>query len=145
MRRLSALKRRRKKIVFTNGCFDLLHPGHTAYLEKARRLGDVLVVALNADESVRRLKGPTRPINALADRLQVIAALESVDFVTWFDQDTPRELICLLQPHWITKGGDWKLEQIVGVTEARAWGGRGKSLPFVADQSTTQIVKRIAK
>lgn len=137
--------RRRKKVVFTNGCFDLLHPGHTTYLEKARGLGDLLIVALNTDASVSKLKGPSRPINSLADRMQVIAALESVDFVTWFDSDTPLELILSLRPDWVTKGGDWKIDQIVGAREARAWGGRGKSLPFVADKSTTEIVKRIAK
>lgn len=106
--------------VFTNGCFDILHPGHVEYLERARALGSKLVVALNADDSVRRLKGPTRPINALEARARVLAGLGCVDFVTWFDEDTPLSLILQLRPPLIVKGGDWKVHQIVGHTEARA-------------------------
>src|ERR1700757_562009 len=98
----------RKSTVFTNGCFDLLHKGHVTYLERARRLGDGLIVALNSDDSVKRLKGADRPLNSLADRLEVIAALESVDYVTWFEPDTPLELIRLIRPDILVKGGDWK-------------------------------------
>lgn len=140
-RALSAI-RGRKKIVFTNGCFDLIHRGHVSYLEQARALGDLLVVALNADGSVKRLKGPSRPINALEDRLQVMASLECVDYVTWFSEDTPLELILRLKPDLLAKGGDWKPGQIVGSAEARAWGGRAKSLPYVEGRSTTAIIER---
>jgi rfaE bifunctional protein nucleotidyltransferase chain/domain len=141
-KKLGSLSFRRKKIVFTNGCFDLLHAGHVRYLEHAKRLGDVLVVALNSDESVRRLKGPERPLNGLQDRAKVIAALESVDFVTAFEDDTPLHAILCLRPHWIVKGGDWKVSQIVGAREARTWGGRAKSLPFVKGKSTTALIHR---
>jgi D-beta-D-heptose 7-phosphate kinase/D-beta-D-heptose 1-phosphate adenosyltransferase len=113
-----------KKFVFTNGCFDLLHRGHVTYLEKAKELGDYLIVGLNSDESVQKLKGQNRPLNSLMDRLQVIAALGSVDFVTWFETDTPRELIQTLKPHVLVKGGDWTKNQIVGSEEVLARGGR---------------------
>lgn len=142
--RLLRRMRGKKKVVFTNGCFDLLHPGHTQYLERARKLGDLLIVALNTDASVNRIKGPSRPINPLQDRAAVMAALECVDYVTWFDQDTPLEIILQLKPQLITKGGDWKPEQIVGSAEVRAWGGRAKSLPFLVGKSTTSIVKKIS-
>jgi len=128
--------------VFTNGCFDILHKGHVNYLENARNLGDHLVVALNSDESVKRLKGPTRPINSLSDRLEVIAALEMVDYVTWFEADTPLELIKMLRPHILVKGGDWKVDQIVGSKEVIGWGGTVLSLPFIEGKSTTEIIKR---
>lgn len=141
-RKLKTLNKR-KRVVFTNGCFDLLHPGHTQYLERARALGDFLIVALNTDDSVKRLKGPTRPINRLEDRAQVMASLECVDFVTAFDQDTPLEVILALKPNLLVKGGDWKPEQIVGSTEVRAWGGRAKSLPYLEGKSTTGLVQRI--
>lgn len=131
-----------KTIVFTNGCFDLLHAGHVHYLEHAKKLGDILIVALNSDASVRRLKGPERPINRLEDRAKVIAALASVDFVTAFTEDTPLRAILALKPHWIVKGGDWKVAQIVGSKEARAWGGKAKSLPFVTGKSTTALIRR---
>ena len=129
-------------IVFTNGCFDLLHKGHVTYLERARTEGDLLVVALNSDDSVRRLKGPERPVNSLADRLEVIAALECVDYVTWFEEDTPLETILKIRPTVLVKGGDWKAEQIVGGKEVTAWGGKVKSLPYVEGKSTTQIIER---
>lgn len=135
-------KQKSKKIVFTNGCFDLIHKGHVTYLEKAKQQGDLLVVALNSDASVKRLKGPERPINSLADRLEVMAALESVDFVTWFEEDTPLELIRLLKPKILVKGGDWKVSQIVGGEEVLGWGGKVKSLPYVEGKSTTQMIKR---
>jgi len=132
-------------VVFTNGCFDILHPGHIEYLEEARRQGRCLVVALNADASVKRLKGKDRPVNTLADRLRVMAGLQCVDFVTWFEEDTPLQLIQQLGPRIrvLVKGGDWKPEQIVGGKEVLSWGGRVKSLKFVAGKSTTGILKKI--
>jgi D-glycero-beta-D-manno-heptose 1-phosphate adenylyltransferase len=145
----ATLKRLRKarggknlKFVFTNGVFDLLHKGHVTYLERARGLGDALIVALNTDASVQRLKGPERPLNSLADRLEVMAALEAVDFVTWFDTDTPLELIRLAHPDILVKGGDWKPNQIVGAPDVLAWGGRVKSLPYVEGRSTTKIIEK---
>jgi len=137
-----ALSKAKRRSVFTNGCFDLLHKGHVTYLEKARALGDLLVVALNSDASVKSLKGSDRPINTLADRLEVIAALESVDFVTWFDENTPLELICLLKPKLLVKGGDWKTSDIVGAQEVLTWGGKVRSLPYVEGKSTTQIIAK---
>jgi rfaE bifunctional protein nucleotidyltransferase chain/domain len=142
-KRLSLLlKRSRKKVVFTNGCFDLIHKGHVTYLEKARSLGDLLVVALNGDDSIRRLKGPTRPINPLSDRLEVMAALESVDYVTWFDEDTPLDLIRLLRPKILVKGGDWKVEQIVGSEDVLSWGGKVRSIEYIEGRSTTEMISR---
>lgn len=135
----------KRKVVFTNGCFDLLHKGHVTYLERARRLGDLLIVALNSDESVKRLKGPERPINPLADRLEVIAALESVDFVTWFDEDTPLELIDLLRPKVLVKGGDWTVSQIVGGKEVLSWGGKVRSLSYIEGRSTTLMIEKARK
>ena len=143
--KLRKARGKKPRVVFTNGCFDLLHPGHVDYLQRARKLGDLLVVALNADESVRKLKGPTRPINALADRQVVMAGLECVDFVTSFEEDTPLELMLLLKPSLIVKGGDWKVEQMVGSKEAREWGGKARSLAFVEGKSTTAIVEKMKK
>lgn len=131
-----------RKIVFTNGCFDLLHRGHVEYLERARRLGDLLIVALNTDASVRKIKGPTRPVNPLQDRARVMAALACVDYVTAFGEPTPLQCILKLKPKYIVKGGDWKPAQIVGAREARNWGGRAKSLPYLKGRSTTAILKR---
>jgi D-beta-D-heptose 7-phosphate kinase/D-beta-D-heptose 1-phosphate adenosyltransferase len=129
-----------KTVVFTNGCFDLLHKGHVSMLEKARMQGDLLVVALNSDASVSRLKGPERPLNALAERLEVVAALESVDFVTWFEEDTPYQIIQSLRPDVLVKGGDWKVSQIVGAQDVIAWGGKVKSLPYLDGKSTTRLI-----
>ncbi len=139
---LAKLVKGRKKFVFTNGCFDLIHKGHVTYLEQARKLGDGLIVALNSDASVCRLKGPDRPLNTLADRLEVMAALESVDYVTWFEEDDPVAVICKLKPKILVKGGDWKPEQILGGKEVQSWGGRVKSLPYVAGKSTTQLIEK---
>lgn len=133
------------KVVFTNGCFDLLHKGHVTYLERAARLGSCLVVALNSDASVSKLKGPTRPINPLEDRLEVIAALESVSFVTWFESETPLDLIRLLQPDILVKGGDWKVDQIVGAQDVLSWGGKVRSLKYVQGRSTTEIIAKARK
>jgi D-glycero-beta-D-manno-heptose 1-phosphate adenylyltransferase len=132
-----------KQLVFTNGCFDLLHPGHVRYLDQARALGDALVVALNSDRSVRALKGEGRPILSQRERAEVMAALESVDYVTIFDEETPRELIAALLPDILVKGGDWPVEQIVGREEVEAAGGKVLSLPYVEGLSTTDIIERI--
>lgn len=136
------LASKKSGVVFTNGCFDILHKGHVSYLERAKKLGKILVVALNTDESVRELKGPTRPINTLGDRMEVIAALASVDYVTWFSDETPLKLIQLLKPHLLVKGGDWKPSQIVGSKEVLARGGKVRSLKFVPGRSTTRIIER---
>jgi rfaE bifunctional protein nucleotidyltransferase chain/domain len=143
--RLRLVLPQNRKVVFTNGCFDILHPGHIAYLEEARRQGDCLVVALNSDTSIRRLKGKDRPINPLEDRLRVMAALECVDYVTSFEEDTPLKLIQKLgsKIRVLVKGGDWKPEQIVGSQEVLGWGGKVKSLKFIPGKSTTGIVKKI--
>jgi rfaE bifunctional protein nucleotidyltransferase chain/domain len=139
--RASALAR---PLVFTNGVFDILHRGHVTYLAQARALGASLVVALNSDASVRRLgKGADRPVNALADRAAVVAALACVDLVTWFEDDTPLELILALKPDVLVKGGDWKPEAIVGAREVLARGGAVHSIPFAHDRSTTALLSRV--
>lgn len=132
-----------KRLVFTNGCFDLLHPGHVRYLDQARALGDALVVALNSDRTVRALKGEGRPILSERERAEVMSALEAVDYVTIFDEETPREIIAALLPDILVKGGDWPIEQIVGREEVEAAGGRVLSLPYVEGSSTTDIIERI--
>jgi rfaE bifunctional protein nucleotidyltransferase chain/domain len=130
--------------VFTNGCFDILHRGHATYLAQARALGASLIVALNADASVRRLgKGAARPVNPLADRLALIAALESASLVTWFEEDTPLAAIRAARPEILVKGGDWPVEAIVGATEVRGWGGKVHSIPFLHTRSTTALIERI--
>lgn len=131
-------------VVFTNGVFDLLHRGHVTYLAQARAEGAALVVALNDDDSVRRLgKGSDRPINILADRLAVIAALESVSLVTWFSDDTPLSLIESISPEVLIKGGDWPPEKIVGADWVRARGGRVLSIAFEHERSTTRMLEKI--
>jgi len=142
-RRFAALRRQRKRIVFTNGCFDLIHPGHVRYLRAAKRLGDVLVVALNSDVSVRRLKGPGRPLVPQRDRCEVMAALGMVDYVTVFGDDTPHKLIEQLQPDVLVKGGDWKPDEIVGADVVLARGGTVRSLHFAPGYSTSRLVQRI--
>ena len=132
-----------KRVVFTNGCFDLLHPGHVRYLAAARALGDVLIVGLNSDRSVRELKGPTRPILTEAERTEVISALASVDYVTIFDEPTPQSLITALLPDLLVKGGDWGVGEIVGREEVEAAGGITQSLAFVEGCSTTEVISRI--
>ncbi len=139
---LQIRKLKRKKIVFTNGCFDILHAGHVTYLERARKLGDVLIIALNTDASTERLKGPTRPINRLEDRSKVIAALESVTYVTWFDEDTPLALIQKILPDFLVKGGDYEPKSIVGYQDVVSNGGKVKVLPFLEGRSTTKIIER---
>ncbi len=134
-----------KKIVFTNGCFDLLHPGHASYLATARELGDLLVVGVNSDASVRRLKGKERPIMPEEARAQLLAALSSVDYVTVFDEDDPYQLISLLRPDILVKGGDWDTSLIVGRDLVEARGGKVYSLSFVDEYSTTSIVEEIIR
>ncbi len=133
-----------RPLVFTNGVFDILHRGHVTYLAQARALGASLVLALNTDASVKRLdKGDDRPINALADRLAVVAALQAVDLATWFDAETPLDLILACRPDVLVKGGDWPVDRIVGAAEVKSWGGSVYSIPFVFDRSTTRTLSRI--
>lgn len=142
--RLAALREQGKKVVFTNGCFDLLHPGHVDLLARARALGDVLVLGLNSDDSVRRQnKGPDRPVNSFEVRAFVLAHLESVSFVVEFDEDTPLKLIKQVEPDVLVKGGDWEADRIVGKAEVEARGGKTLSLPLIAGHSTTSLIKRI--
>jgi D-beta-D-heptose 7-phosphate kinase/D-beta-D-heptose 1-phosphate adenosyltransferase len=143
-RRLAAERRAGRRIVFTNGVFDLLHPGHVRYLRAARRLGDVLVVGVNSDRSVRRLeKGPDRPLVRERDRAEVLAALEMVDYVVLFGDDTPYALIKAIAPDVLVKGGDWSVERIVGADLVLARGGRVRSLRFAPGYSTTALLRRI--
>jgi D-beta-D-heptose 7-phosphate kinase/D-beta-D-heptose 1-phosphate adenosyltransferase len=132
-----------KRLVFTNGCFDLLHRGHVRYLSQARALGDALVVAINSDRSVRGLKGAGRPIMSELERAEVVAALASVDYVLIFDEETPLEVIKKLLPDVLVKGGDWPLDQIVGLEEVTAAGGTVLSLPYLENASTTDLINRI--
>jgi len=133
-----------RPVVFTNGVFDILHRGHVTYLDRARALGASLLVALNSDASAQRLgKGPGRPVNPLADRLAVVAALASVGAVTWFDEDTPERLIAACRPDVLVKGGDWPVERIAGAAGVLARGGRVVSIPFEHERSTTALVQRI--
>ena len=135
-----------RPLVFTNGCFDILHRGHTTYLGQARALGGSMVVALNSDASVKRLgKGEDRPINPLSDRLAVLASLGSVDLVTWFDEDTPIERILACRPDILVKGGDWAINKIVGAPEVVGWGGTVHSIPFLHERSTTALIGKIRR
>jgi D-beta-D-heptose 7-phosphate kinase/D-beta-D-heptose 1-phosphate adenosyltransferase len=132
-------------VVFTNGCFDILHRGHVTYLNRAKALGDVLVVGVNADASVARLKGDGRPINALEDRVQVLAALSCVDHVVPFEEDTPARLLRLVRPEVFVKGGDYTLETLPEAPLVEALGGSVRILPYVEDRSTTRIIERIGQ
>lgn len=133
-----------RPLVFTNGVFDILHRGHVTYLAQARALGASLVLALNSDASVKRLgKGDDRPVNTLADRVAVAAALGCVDLVTWFETDTPLELILALKPQVLVKGGDWKPEAIVGAREVQGWGGSVHSIAFAHQRSTTDLLAKV--
>jgi len=136
-------KRGGRIVVFTNGCFDLLHPGHVRCLAEARRLGDVLVVAVNSDRGVRGNKGPERPLVPEQDRAEVLAALASVDYVTIFDEPTPRALIARVLPDILVKGADWALDQVVGREEVEAAGGRVVSIPLASGYSTTSLIRKI--
>ena len=137
------LKAGNKKVVFTNGCFDILHVGHVDYLRKARRSGNVLIVALNSDASVRAIKGSSRPINKQADRAKVLAALYFVDYVTIFGDPTPEKLIKILKPDILVKGGDWKIKDIVGGDFVKSYGGKVLRIPFVSGYSTTSVINKM--
>ena len=139
------LRARGRRLVFTNGCFDILHVGHVRYLRQARALGDALLVAVNSDRSVRALKGAGRPLLSEGERAELLAALASVDFVTVFDDESPRALIADLLPDVLVKGGDYALEEIHGREEVERAGGRVVSLPFVEGASTTNIIERLKK
>jgi D-beta-D-heptose 7-phosphate kinase / D-beta-D-heptose 1-phosphate adenosyltransferase len=141
--RLKAYRDQGRKIVFTNGCFDILHRGHITYLAQAKALGDVLVVAVNSDDSVRRLKGQERPVNTLEDRMHVLAALDSVDLVISFDENTPVELVKLVKPDVYVKGGDYTKASLPEAPIVEALGGSVVLLPYLVDRSTTSMIKRI--
>ena len=142
---VAGLKRQGKRVVFTNGCFDLLHPGHTRYLAEARTLGDALLVAVNSDRSVRALKGPGRPILPENERAEILAALECVDYVTIFDDLTPRSVIARMLPQVLAKGADWGPTEIVGREEVEAAGGRVVSIPVVPGFSTSALIESAVK
>lgn len=142
-RQVAEWKQQGKRVVFTNGCFDLLHLGHVDYLEKARNLGDVLVVGLNTDDSVSRFKGPQRPIQDQVSRSRVMAALQSVDLVVFFNEDTPINLISALVPQVLVKGSDYLAENIVGADVVKKAGGEVKTIEFVPGYSTSRIVEKI--
>ncbi|MFQ6104378.1 MAG: D-glycero-beta-D-manno-heptose 1-phosphate adenylyltransferase [Candidatus Glassbacteria bacterium] len=134
-----------KKVVFTNGCFDILHRGHVYYLERARSLGDLLVVGLNSDASVTRIKGPGRPVFCELDRAQVLSSLTSVDFVVIFDEDTPLQLIERIRPDVLVKGGDWREDDIVGAKEVKQWGGTVVTIDYLKGYSTSRIIEALRK
>ena len=133
----------KKKIVFTNGCFDLLHAGHVSYLEKARSLGDALIIGLNSDSSVKKLKGKSRPLIEQKNRARVLSALSCVDFIVIFSAPTPLSLIKKIKPNVLVKGGDWKIKDIVGADFLRSYGGTVKSLPYLKGFSTKGLIKKI--
>ncbi len=141
--KIDALRTEGKKIAFTNGCFDILHVGHVRYLKEARKTADILVLALNSDSSVRSLKGDKRPLVSEEERAEVLAGLECIDFITVFPEPTPLELICLLQPDVLIKGGDWPEDKVVGRDEIQKWGGQVTLIPEVIGKSTTNIVDKI--
>lgn len=142
---LSKLRSRRQKIVFTNGTFDILHLGHVTYLQKAKAAGDVLVVGVNTDRSVKSYKTPDRPVNPEQDRLAVLGALECVDFAILFDDPTPIKLINALKPDVLVKGADWKKSQIAGAKEVESWGGKVVLIKLVPGRSTTNIIEKMRK
>lgn len=142
-RRLTPCRAAGQRLVFTNGCFDLLHAGHVRLLAAARAFGDFLVVGVNSDASVRRLKGPERPVLGLEERAELLAALRAVDLVAAFEEDTPLELIRCVRPHVIVKGGDWSPDQVVGREVVEAAGGRVEIVPLAAGLSTTALLRRI--
>jgi D-beta-D-heptose 7-phosphate kinase/D-beta-D-heptose 1-phosphate adenosyltransferase len=140
--RVGLWKANGERVVFTNGCFDLLHIGHITLIEQARRYGDRLIVAINSDESVRALKGPSRPIVGEHERVGVLAALAAIDAVVIFDEATPLETILAVKPHVLVKGGDYKLGTVVGAKEVESWGGQVRIIPLVEGHSTTQLIQR---
>jgi len=132
-----------QSVVFTNGCFDILHKGHIRLFLEGKKQGDILIVAVNTDDTILRQKGPGRPIFPLAERLEVLEALETVDHLVSFEEDTPLEIILLLKPDILIKGGDWKPDEVVGKKEVEGWGGRVIHFPYVSGSSTTSIIERI--
>ena len=140
---LEKIKSEKKTIVFTNGCFDILHPGHVYYLNHAKNMGDCLVVGLNTDASVKRIKGPKRPLVCEKDRACVLASLTSVDYVVFFDDDTPQKLIELVRPDILVKGGDYRKNEIVGADTVEAYGGKVATIDFLDGFSTTEMISRI--
>ena len=143
--KLEELRKKGKKIAFTNGCFDILHVGHVRYLREAKKTADVLVLAINSDSSIRSIKGEKRPLMNEKERAEILAALECIDFVTIFHELTPLELINYLKPDILIKGGDWPEEKVVGREEIKKWGGRVAIIPEVEGKSTTNIVEKIKK
>lgn len=139
---LAPFRAQNKKIVFTNGCFDLLHVGHVRYLQEAKNLGDILVIGVNSDASTKRLKGPTRPVQTEADRAEILAALGAVNFTVIFQEDTPENLIKTVKPDVLVKGGDWSIDSIVGAPFVQSYGGKVMSLQFVDGKSTTKIIEK---
>jgi len=135
-------KNKGEKVVFTNGCFDIIHSGHVKYLSESSKLGDILVVGLNSDDSVKRLKGSSRPVNNQNDRAEVLSALKSVDFVCIFDEDTPFDLISILKPDIITKGGDYKPDEVIGADIISSYGGKVVIIDFVEGKSTSRIIEQ---
>jgi D-beta-D-heptose 7-phosphate kinase/D-beta-D-heptose 1-phosphate adenosyltransferase len=142
---IEKLRKKGKRIVFTNGCFDILHVGHTRYLKEAKKLGDVLILALNSDVSIKSIKGAKRPLIPENERADVVASLEAVDYVTIFNELTPLELIEYIKPDILVKGGDWTEEQVVGRESVRKWGGKVMIVPEMKGASTTNIVGKILK
>ena len=136
-------RRKGKKVVFTNGCFDIIHVGHIRLLKEASKLGDVLIIGLNSDDSVRKIKGPARPINSLSDRAEVLSSIRYVDYIIAFEEETPRRLISLLLPDVLVKGGDYRKDEIVGADVVEAEGGKVVTIPLVEGKSTTKLIERI--
>ena len=140
---IDKLRKQGGRIAFTNGCFDILHYGHIKYLQDAKGAGDVLVLGLNSDASVKRIKGKKRPVNRQIDRLRVLAALSCVDYITVFNQDTPLRLIKLLRPDILIKGGDWETDKIIGAEFVKSYGGRVLTIPYLKGYSTTGLIARL--
>ncbi|MDH7512799.1 MAG: D-glycero-beta-D-manno-heptose 1-phosphate adenylyltransferase [Clostridiales bacterium] len=139
------LRKKGKKVVFTNGCFDILHAGHVQLFREAKKCGDVLIVALNDDASVRRIKGPSRPIFPLGERWEILEAIEDIDYLTSFSEDTPQKIISTLLPDILVKGSDWRPEEIVGKKEVEAAGGKVVTVPYLRGRSSSSIIKKITR
>ena len=142
---LQNLQKQGKKVVFTNGVFDLLHLGHVTYLQAARNKGNLLVVGLNSDESVRRIKGPLKPLLPLAERAEMLLALQCVDFTTFFEEENPYNIIKILRPDVLVKGGDWALDKIIGADLVQSWGGKVMNIPVVEGRSTTNLIQMVVE
>jgi rfaE bifunctional protein nucleotidyltransferase chain/domain len=139
------LRRRGKKVIFTNGCFDLLHSGHIHLFREAKKLGDVLLVAVNDDASVKKIKGASRPVFPLQERLEILEAVEDIDYLTFFSEETPQKIIASLTPDVLVKGGDWRPEQVIGRREVEEAGGEVKVIPYLKGRSSSAIIKKILK